>query len=1023
MLKHLCEVLLNCHTHYSFHYGTVSPKQLLEIAVRAGAQSVALTDVNSSAACLEFLRQSRGFDVHPVVGIDFKVKTQTKYVALARNNDGFTEINKHLSQQLMGACTERSRSGEEILDEAPEFFHVYIIYPLSSAPNRKLKENEFIGIRPSDLTRLQFSPWAKHKEKLVLLQPMTFRSKYDFNTHRLLRSIDQNCLLSKLPPDQQTTEKDTFWSCDMLRDAFVEFPHILENTERLLQDCRVNFEFGNYEVSNNQHHFLGSFQEDKERLEQLCQQNIKYRYPNPNKTVLDRLKKELDIIEQKKFFSYFLINHNIVQYAKHKGYFHIGRGSGANSMVAYIIGITDVDPIELNLYFERFINPSRKNPPDFDIDFSWRDRADVTRYIFERFPKAALQGSYSTFKDRSVKRELGKVLGLPAEEIDRLNSRYTNLDSLDHLSKLVLKYGQRIQGFPNHTTVHSSGILIPELDMHSYSATFLPPKGFPTTQFDMHVAEDVGLHKFDILAQRGLGKIKDSISIVRENQGVDIDIHDIPRFKEDTAIKKLLKNGKTVGAFYVESPAMRMLLIKLKAEDYNRLVAASSIIRPGVSKSGMMREYILRFQDVERQKAARAELPEMYDILHDTFGVMVYQEDVLKVAHMFAGLTLEEADVLRRGMSWKFRERNEFAKIKDRFFSNCITKGHRQETIEKIWEQIMSFGNFAFAKGHSASYAVESFQALFLKAHYPMEYMVATVNNGGGFYSRELYLHEAKLHGAEINLPCVNRSNSGATIYGNKIYIGLGMVHSLEAETLNYLLTERQENGEYRDLRDAVKRAPVSLEQLRILIRIGAFRFTGKDKKALLWDAHFLLGHTKVSKPENKLFDSDMKEFQLPELWYHKLENAYDEMELLGFPITISPFDLIDRTGLPTTTAAEIHQRVNETVEIIGYRVHIRGTHTSNGQYMTFGNLIDLEGQWINSVQFPNVAARYPFRGPGIYKLHGKVTEEFGHTSLETSYVERIPNINMDTPNTRVTDSAIANPILPSRGQDTRIAS
>ncbi|MFT6210012.1 MAG: DNA polymerase-3 subunit alpha [Bacteroidia bacterium] len=559
--------------------------------------------------------------------------------------------------------------------------------------------------------------------------------------------------------------------------------------------------------------------------------------------------------------------------------------------------------------------------------------------------------------------------------------------------------------------------------MHSYSATFLPPKGFPTTQFDMHVAEDVGLHKFDILAQRGLGKIKDSISIVRENQGVDIDIHDIPRFKEDTAIKKLLKNGKTVGAFYVESPAMRMLLIKLKAEDYNRLVAASSIIRPGVSKSGMMREYILRFQDVERQKAARAELPEMYDILHDTFGVMVYQEDVLKVAHMFAGLTLEEADVLRRGMSWKFRERNEFAKIKDRFFSNCITKGHRQETIEKIWEQIMSFGNFAFAKGHSASYAVESFQALFLKAHYPMEYMVATVNNGGGFYSRELYLHEAKLHGAEINLPCVNRSNSGATIYGNKIYIGLGMVHSLEAETLNYLLTERQENGEYRDLRDAVKRAPVSLEQLRILIRIGAFRFTGKDKKALLWDAHFLLGHTKVSKPENKLFDSDVKEFQLPELWYHKLENAYDEMELLGFPITISPFDLIDRTGLPTTTAADIHQRVNETVEIIGYRVHIRGTHTSNGQYMTFGNLIDLEGQWINSVQFPNVAARYPFRGPGIYKLHGKVTEEFGHTSLETSYVERIPNINMDTPNTRVTDSAIANPILPSRGQDTRIAS
>jgi DNA polymerase-3 subunit alpha len=1000
-------MLTNCHTYYSFHYGIVSPTQLLEIAVRAGARSVALTDVNSSAAGLEFLRQAREFDIHPVVGVDFKVGTQTKYVALARNNEGYKEINKHLSQQLMRACTERSRSGEEIPNEAPEFPNAYVIYPLSNTPNRKLKENEFIGVAPTELMRLQLSTRVNQKEKLVVLQPMTFRSKHDFNTHRLLRSIDNNCLLSRLPAEEQATEKDTFWSCDMLRNAFAEFPHIIQNTERLLEDCKVNFEFGNFEVSHNQHHFLGSFQEDKERLEQLCKDNLKYRYPNADQVVFERLKKELDIIEQKKFFSYFLINHNIVQYAKHKGYFHIGRGSGANSMVAYIIGITDVDPIELDLYFERFINPSRKNPPDFDIDFSWRDREDVTRYIFERFPKAALQGSYSTFKDRSVNRELGKVLGLPAEEIDRLNSRYLDVNSLDHLSKLVLKYGFRIQSFPNHTTVHSSGILIPELDIHSYSATFLPPKGFPTTQFDMHVAEDVGLHKFDILGQRGLGKIKDSISIIKTNQGVDVDVHDITRFKEDAAIKKLLKTGKTVGAFYVESPAMRMLLTKLKAEDYNRLVAASSIIRPGVSKSGMMREYIIRFQDEKKRKAAEAELPELYTILHDTFGVMVYQEDVLKVAHMFAGLTLEEADVLRRGMSWKFRERNEFGKIKDQFFSNCIAKGHPQETIEKIWEQIMSFGNFAFAKGHSASYAVESFQALFLKAYYPLEYMVATVNNGGGFYSRELYLHEAKLHGGNINLPCVNRSNGGATIFGKDIYVGLGMVNGLEHEMLKELIKERQENGAFIDLRDLVKRAPVSLEQLRILIRIGALRFTGLDKKSLLWDAHFLLGHTKISRPEKKLFDTEVKEFKLPELWYHELENAYDEMELLGFPVTISPFDLIDRTGLPTTTASEIHQRINETVEIIGYRVHIRGTHTSNGQYMTFGNLIDLEGQWINSVQFPNVATRYPFRGPGIYRLRGKVTEEFGHISLETNYVERIPNINIETPNTRVADGAL----------------
>lgn len=972
---------------------------MLEISLRAGAKSVALTDINSSAACLDFLREARVFDIHPVVGVDFKKGTKTKYVALARNNEGFSEINKHLSQQLMGEF--------ELSDEAPTFSNVYIIYPLVNAPKRKLKENEFIGIRPAELMRLQLSSWVNQKDKLVVLQPMTFRNKRDFNTHRLLRAIDNNCLLSRLSAKEQATDKDIFWSCNQLSEAFAAFPHIIQNTEQLLQNCNVSFEYSNYEVSHNQHHFLASFQEDKEQLEKLCLEGLPYRYPNANKTVLERLQKELSVIEQKKFYSYFLINHDIVRYAKSKGYFHVGRGSGANSMVAYLIGITDVDPIELDLYFERFINPSRKSPPDFDIDFSWTDRQDVTRYIFERYPKATLLGSYSTFKNRSVNRELGKVLGLPADEIDKLNNRYTDVNALDHLSKLVLKYGMRIQGFPNHTTVHSSGILIPEKEIYYYGATFLPPKGFPTTQFDMYVSEDVGLHKFDILGQRGLGKIKDSIGIIKENQGLDVDVHDIPKFKEDPAIKKLLKTGKTVGAFYVESPAMRMLLTKLKAEDYNRLVAASSIIRPGVSKSGMMREYIVRFQSEERRKAAQEALPEMYAILHDTFGVMVYQEDVLKVAHIFADLTLEEADILRRGMSWKFRERNEFGKVKDRFFSNCVAKGHPQETIEKIWEQIMSFGNFAFAKGHSASYAVESYQALYLKAHYPLEYMVATVNNGGGFYSQELYLHEAKLHGAHINLPCINRSNSGATIYGKDIYVGLGMIAGLETETIKYLLFERHQNGKFQNLRDIVKRVPISLEQLRLLIRIGACRFTNLDKKALLWDAHFLLGHTKISRPIRKLFDAEPKEFQLPELWYHALENAHDEIELLGFPVTISPFDLIDRTGLPTTTAADIHKQVNKTVEIIGYRVHIRGTHTSNGKYMTFGNLIDLEGKWINSVQFPEVATKYPFRGPGIYKLRGKVTEEFGHISLETEYVERIPNINIETPSTRVVDGAV----------------
>ena len=330
-------------------------------------------------------------------------------------------------------------------------------------------------------------------------------------------------------------------------------------------------------------------------------------------------------------------------------------------MVAYLLRITDVDPIELDLYFERFINPSRSNPPDFDIDFSWTDRDDITRYIFERFgnKKTALLATYSTFQRDAVRRELGKVFGLPPAEIDRLQAiRDKDDPSIDHIGRLVLNYSELIEGFPSHLSIHASGILISEKPIHCYSATNFPPKGYPTTQFSMLEAEDIGLYKFDILSQRGLGKIKDALGLVKQNRNIDIDIHDIENFKADEKVKQLLSVGKCIGCFYIESPGMRMLLAKLKADDFLRLVAASSIIRPGVSKSGMMREYILRFRNLSAREKAQKEIPELYDLLKETYGVMVYQEDVIKIAHFFAGLTLAEADYLRRGMSWKFKQRN-----------------------------------------------------------------------------------------------------------------------------------------------------------------------------------------------------------------------------------------------------------------------------------------------------------------------------------------------------------------------------
>ena len=355
----------------------------------------------------------------------------------------------------------------------------------------------------------------------------------------------------------------------------------------------------------------------------------------------------------------------------------------------------------------------------------------------------------------------------------------------------------------------------------------------------MHIAEAVGIFKFDILAQRGLSKIKDAIEIVRENQpdAEILDIEDVEVFKKDPEINTLLKKGDCMGVFYVESPAMRSLMIKLQTDDYLGLVAASSIIRPGVNKGGMKNEYILRHRDPERRKTAH---PVLYEIMPETYGVMVYQEDVLKVAHIFAGLSLGEADVLRRGMSGKGRSKKEFEKLQDQYFKNCKEKGYPEQLINDVWEQISAFAGYAFAKGHSASYAVESYQSLYLKRYFPLEFMTAVLNNGGGFYNYDTYINEIKRCGGTVEAPCINNSDHGNCIKGTTVYLGFGMVKDLEHRTIQKLLSERQLYGNFKSFNDFTERCSIGIEQVMILIRIKAFRCLQSNKFKLMWNAHLL---------------------------------------------------------------------------------------------------------------------------------------------------------------------------------------
>ena len=951
--------------------------ELIDHAESMGVRYMALTDINNTSGCLDFIRRCRERRIRPIVGIDFRNSTRQLYIGIPKNEEGFYELNEFL--------THYRTKHLDLPEEPPFFSNCTIIYPWRKGPSLALKPYEYIGLRPSDISAFRLYGKQYPHNKLVMLPTVSFRNKHDFNTHRLLRAIYHNTLLSKLPSTEQGNETDKFIPLQQLMDLYKEYPDAIKNTNRILRQQKLEFEFG---INKNKKCFIGSAEEDRAKFEELAYEGFNYRYPNPTPKIRERLKKEMDIIISMDFVAYFLINWDIVRFATDKGFFHVGRGSGANSMVAYCMRITDVDPMELDLYFERFINPSRRVPPDFDIDFSHTDRDTVREYIFEKYKgHVAMVGTYSEFQSKSCIREIGKVFGLPDDEIENLQSERLDMRKLDKYGKLVLQYADYIGGLPNQLSVHSCGILISEKPITYYSALELFPLGFPSTQFSMLEAEDVGLYKFDILSQRGLGHIKDAVELIKKNKGIEVDIHNVQQFKVDPTIRDMLMTGNTIGCFYVESPAMRQLLRKLEVQDYLGLVAASSVIRPGVASSGMMREYILRYRYPEERKKAH---PVLLGIMPETFGVMVYQEDVIKVAHEYAGLTFAEADIMRRGMSGKFRSRAEFQQVKEQYFRNCKAKGFPDGEAAEVWRQIESFAGFSFAKGHSASYAVESYQSLFLRAYYPIEFMTGVLNNFGGFYTTEFYLHEAKMLGANVQLPCINKSNDLAVLEDTTIYMGLGLIKDLEQNSIKNILKERETNGPFIDLNDFIKRVAISLEQLRILIRIRAFRFTGQTGKQLLWDAHMLLSKTKKTAPRKELFNVAAEPSGLPALEYDKYEEALDEMKILSFPHT-SPFNLVQRQYKGTIYAHELLKHLGNVVYIVGYYVNIRRVTTIHGDTMYFGCFIDSNGKLFDTVHFPDSIAKYPFTGKGCYLVKGVVIEDFNVPSIDVSNMQRIP--------------------------------
>ncbi|MEE1944317.1 PHP domain-containing protein [Pedobacter sp. KR3-3] len=989
-------MLLNVHSQYSLRYGTMHIENLLMEARAKNIHQLVLTDINNSTGCMEFIRVCRkhgaGFeDRHgvywppyqfkPIVGIEFRRDEQLLYIGIAKNKEGMKELNDFL--------TLHNLNQTPLPFEPPKFQNAYLVFPYGK--RNKLAENEFIGIRASELNSLAGKPLGHLQHQLVVLHPVTVKDKIEYRLHQYLRAIGLNTVLGKLTEKDTCKPDEVFIDELELRAKFECYDFIVSNTQKLLDSCSTDeYTFG----KKNKKYFTSSAEEDLKLLIQLAMKGLGYRYGTDNKEALMRIQSELKVIADLDFCAYFLITWDVVRYGMEKGYYHVGRGSGANSIVAYCLKITDVDPIALGLYFERFLNYKRSSPPDFDIDFSWDEREDIQNYLFEKYGRnhTALLGTMSSFKTRAVIREVGKVMGLPKSEIDDFVDPSKEIANRNNpIFKKIMAVGTFMNDMPNQRSIHAGGILISEEPLTYYTALDLPPKGMPTVQWDMYEAEAIGLDKYDILSQRGIGHIREAVKLIAQNQQKQIDIHDFKTFKEDPNLNAQLKAGTPIGCFYVESPAMRQLLKKLGCDNYLTLVAASSIIRPGVASSGMMKMYIQSYHAPDKVKYLH---PVMEEQLGDTFGIMVYQEDVIKVCCAYAGLDLADADILRRGMSGKYRAKVEFDRLAQRFFSKAKAMDREEAVTAEVWRQISSFAGFSFSKAHSASFAVESYQSLFLKTYYPMEFMVAVLNNYGGFYQRWVYVHALQQTGAQVNLPCVNHSDAEVNIEKDQAYLGFIGIQGLENRLVELIPRERRANGNYADLEDLIKRTGLTLEQALILIRIGALRFTGKSKKELLWEVHNHLGNSNRPVAGNELFRLPVKPYALPALATDLVEDAYQELELLGFPLSISMFDLLKTPYRGDVLAKDLDRYEGKIVKMLGNYVCEKTVHTSQNSKMWFGTFIDSEGDFFDTAHFANRTPVYPFRGKGCYLILGRVLMDFGVPSIEVMQFAKLPIVD-----------------------------
>ncbi|MDT8395713.1 MAG: DNA polymerase III subunit alpha [bacterium] len=994
-------VPLHVHSSHSPAWGIHDPEKLCAAARKMGIRRMALTDRNGLYGIPRFLACAAEAGIEPIIGAE-AVAGRHRAVLLARDQGGYENLCRLLSDLH---CRERfdlpaalaaGCEGLSVITDDPGvllplkrkgFCDLYVELSPGHRMHDALALARDHGIPPAATTRA------------LLLQPG------DHYLHRVLRAIALNTRLSRLTPAETASEADLLMPFERVTDHYPHCPEAMENTLRLANGCRTDwgrsgFIFPSFDRMTDGEAF--------KTLSERARSGAARRFGTISPEIEGRLHRELGLIRDKGFAHYFLV----VEELANRSPGTCGRGSAAASLVAYCLGITQVDPIRHNLFFERFLNEGRIDPPDIDVDFPWDERDGILDYAFARYGsrRTAMVANQVGFRARAAVREVAKVFGVPAAEIRTITRRLSGFgqptrtgdrvhnhplfrgETLDGRWREIIAVASKLDGQLRHLSLHCGGLVVVPDEIRRHVPVQVSAKGLPVIQWEKDQAEAAGLVKIDILGNRSLAVIRDALAAIKANTGIEID-YAAWQPLDDERTCRLIREGRTMGCFYIESPATRQLLARmwgpvpgprtLACDLFEHLVMASSIIRPAANS------WILEFVARMRGKHWKSLHPLLDDVLDETYGIAVYQEQITRMVMVLAGFSAFEGDQLRKIVTKKSHGKK-LGDYKALFMEGCAKHNISKETSSLCWEQILSFSGYSFCKPHSASYALVSCKAAWLKANYPAEFMASVISNQGGFYSAFAYMSEARRLGIGILPPDINTSAWHYTGKGRELRVGLIQIHGLSRKGAEALLREREKGGVYSGFTDLARRVSLDPSDLRLLIRAGCFdSVEGTGKRSRLHWELLAAGHRKSTPGTLSLFDDEPA--NLPEaLPYDEKTVLNQEIDTLGMLASRHPLTLYRDTlaRLKTVPASRIGGHVGRTVTMAGWWVTAKPVSTKHGKPMEFVTFEDTTATF-ETTFFPKAYARYcrTLTRHRPYLLRGTVKEEFGVATLNVQWM------------------------------------